>query len=193
MIYAVAKNYHAHAKEMGGTVPGEPMWFLKPDASQLPDGGSIALPEGKIHHEVELAIRIGANLQPDAYTVAIDVTNRTLQTAAKQAGTPWTRAKGHKTFCPIGAWRAIDCDLQELSLRLAVNGVVRQEASTSLMVHSIATLLAHLQTWAPLQPGDIILTGTPAGVGPIHPGDVIEASCHEAHIQVSAHLHNANA
>lgn len=186
-VYCVGKNYAAHARELGGTGKEEPIWFLKPEAAVVGDGDAILVPPGvgAVHHEVELAVRVGKvarRIAPaealrhlDAMTVAVDVTARDLQNAAKKAGNPWAVSKGFDTFLPLGAWRAIDRDLQQIALRLSVNGQLRQSASTAAMTWPVARLVAAASQWTTLRPGDILLTGTPEGVGPIVPGDVVEA------------------
>ncbi len=175
-IYCVGKNYAKHAAEMGGAPPTEPMWFLKPGASIIGPGDAILVPEGigEVHHEVELALRIGPDGRPDAMTVAIDVTARDLQAKAKAAGKPWTHAKGHRTFCVLGDW--VPChDPDAQQLRLWVDGELRQQGTTADMTFDVETLLHHAATWTDLREGDIVLTGTPEGVGPIEPGQTVRS------------------
>lgn len=183
----MGRNYARHAREMGGPTPAAPLWFLKPDSSLVGDGEAVVVPPGigAVHHEVELAVRIGraarrvaageALRHLDGVTVAVDVTARDLQAAAKRAGEPWTQAKGHDTFCPLGAWHPIDRDLQGLRLRLTLDGQVRQEGSTADMAWTVPDLVARASQWTTLRPGDILLTGTPEGVGPILPGQEMVA------------------
>lgn len=181
-IYCVGKNYAKHAAEMGGQTPSQPMWFLKPDASIIGPGEAIQIPPGigEVHHEVELALRIGADGRPDAMTVAIDVTARDLQAKAKAAGKPWTQAKGYRTFCALGEW--VDCvEPDQQHLRLGIDGDVRQDGHTSDMTFNVNALLDHAATWTDLRAGDIILTGTPEGVGPMQPGQRIRATL-EGHV-----------
>ena len=188
-VLCVGRNYAKHAREMGSAVPQSPIWFWKPDSAIVGDGDAIELPPGigPVHHEVELAVRIGRRLRRaaaaeclaavDAVTVANDLTARDLQEQAKRAGLPWAQAKGYDTFLPLGAWAAWDArsgpDLQALRLRLAVDGQVRQEGSTADMVFPVARLLEHASSWTTLEPGDILLTGTPDGVGPLQPGQAV--------------------
>lgn len=172
-ILCVGKNYAKHAAELGGTTPEAPIWFWKPVSAVIGDGDPVRIPTGvgAVHHEVELAVRIGPDHVPDAFTVAVDVTARDLQTAAKKAGRPWAQAKGYDTFLPLGDWVPLDgIDLQDLRLRLSVDGEVRQDGSTADMTWSVAELLRHAADWVTLAPGDVLLTGTPEGVGPLLPG-----------------------
>lgn len=179
-VLCVGKNYAKHAAELASTVPDSPIWFWKPDSAVVPDGGTVRVPTdvGAVHHEVELAVRIGPGTPRnggtptvDAFTVAVDVTARDLQNEAKENGWPWDRAKGYDTFLPLGDWVPADgVELQDLRLRLAVDGHVRQDGTTADMVWSVEELLQHAAEWTTLVPGDVLLTGTPEGVGPIVPG-----------------------
>lgn len=198
-VACIGRNYAAHAKEMKSATPTQPFFFLKPASSILPvpassgKGGvgvpTIVLPRfvGSIHHEVELAVVIGSKArnvkEADAmrhvagYALAIDVTARDLQAAAKDAGMPWSRAKGYDTFCPIGGFIPASRVPNPHALRLtfAINGAVKQDGVTSDMIFSIPKLIAHISSIMTLSPSDIILTGTPEGVGPIKHGDKIVA------------------
>ncbi len=177
-VLCVGQNYAKHVAELGSTPNKAPIWFWKPDTCILPSGGTVRIPTdvGAIHHEVELAIRTGDDGQPDAFTVAIDVTARDLQSKAKAAGKPWTQAKGYDTFLPLGDWVPMDdANLQDLRLRLTVNGDVRQDGTTAEMTWTVADLLRHAAEWTTLEPGDVLLTGTPHGVSPMVPGDRIVA------------------
>jgi acylpyruvate hydrolase len=193
-IAAIGRNYKAHAAEMKSATPTQPFFFLKPASSLLPppsDAGTrvLLLPRyvGSIHHEVELGVVIGRTAknvsEADAmsfvagYTLAVDVTARDLQSAAKDAGLPWTRAKGYDTFCPVGRFIAADRVANPHALRLLfqINGVTKQDGNTSEMVFSIPKLIAHVSSIMTLSPCDVILTGTPSGVGPIVHGDKITA------------------
>lgn len=185
-ILCVGKNYAKHADEMGDGRPTEPIWFLKPDSSiasnwvEIPDG------IGEVHHEVELALRIGENGKISALTVALDMTARDLQTKAKNAGKPWTQAKGFDTFLPLGEWvTARGVDLQNLRLRCWVNDQIRQDGNTSEMTWSVPELLEEARKWITLRAGDILLTGTPHGVGPVVSGDTIRAEIqHHVELEV---------
>ncbi|MCU0295881.1 MAG: fumarylacetoacetate hydrolase family protein [Candidatus Nanopelagicales bacterium] len=180
-IIAVAKNYSDHAAEMGGTVPAEPMIFLKPSTSVVGPEAVITIPEQstQVEHEAELAVIIGRlckDVPEDrvedvvlGYTCANDVTARDLQAKDGQ----WGRAKGFDTFCPLGPWIATDVDPDELAIECEVNEQIRQDGNTANMVRSVAELVAWISRVMTLVPGDVILTGTPAGVGPLRNGDSV--------------------
>jgi 2-keto-4-pentenoate hydratase/2-oxohepta-3-ene-1,7-dioic acid hydratase in catechol pathway len=178
-IVCVGKNYRAHAAEMGGEVPDEPLFFLKPSSSVIGPGEPIRLPSdlsAEVHHEAELAVVIGALLQrvdPEqaragilGYTVANDVTARDLQRRESQ----WFRAKGFDSFCPLGPAVATDVDPADLRLRCLVDGELRQDGTTADLVWDVATLVSQISQVVTLLPSDVVLTGTPAGVGPLLPG-----------------------
>ena len=180
-IVAVGKNYADHAKEMGGEVPAEPVIFLKPSTSLIGSGDAIVLPWQSEHveHEVELAIVIGRIARDvnteDAldyvlgYTIGNDVSARDIQKRDGQ----WTRSKGYDTFLPLGPWIATHVNPFKLDLQTLVNDEVRQSANTDLMVRNVADIVAFCSESMTLLPGDVILTGTPAGVSPIVAGDVV--------------------
>lgn len=174
-VLCVGKNYARHAAEMGGGSPEAPIWFWKPDSAIVADGEPVRVPDGigEVHHEVEWALRMGAAGMPDAMTVAVDVTARDLQKEAKRHGRPWAQAKGYDSFLPLGPWVPFEPGPHQL--RLAVDGQVRQEATTADMTWDVSALLAHAATWTTLMEGDILLTGTPEGVGPIEPGQTMVA------------------
>jgi len=182
-VVAVGKNYVDHAAEFDSDVPEEPLIFLKPPTSVIGPLQAIALPpeSSNVHHEAELAVVVGKIARDvrieDAgsyilgYTAANDITARDLQRADGQ----WTRGKGFDTFCPLGP--AIDTDLdplEGLQVTCRVNSEVRQSGSTADMVFGVSELLSYVSHVMTLLPGDVILTGTPAGVGPIVPGDRVE-------------------
>lgn len=182
-VIAVGRNYVEHAEELNSAVPEEPAIFLKPPTSVIGPLQTIRIPEESenVHHEAELAVVVGKVARDvkieDAgsyilgYTAANDVTARDLQRADVQ----WTRAKGFDTFCPLGP--AIDTDLdplEGLQVTCRVNGELRQSGSTADMVFGVSELLSYVSRVMTLLPGDVILTGTPAGVGPIKPGDKVE-------------------
>ena len=183
-VVAVGKNYREHAAEMGGEAPSEPLLFLKPNTSVIGTGDTIVLPPQSQHveHEVELAVVIGSIAKnvpaKDAdsvifgYTVANDVTARDLQRSDGQ----WARAKGFDTFCPLGPLVETEFDLASATLEARVNGELRQQGRVSDLVHSVATLVEYASSVWTLLPGDVILTGTPAGVGPIVDGDTVEVT-----------------
>jgi 2-keto-4-pentenoate hydratase/2-oxohepta-3-ene-1,7-dioic acid hydratase in catechol pathway len=181
-IVCVGKNYRDHAAEMGSEVPDEPLLFLKPSSSVIGPGDPIRLPvdlSDEVHHEAELAVVIGALLQRVdveqaragilGYTVANDVTARDLQRREDQ----WFRAKGFDTFCPLGPAIATDLDPADLRIRCSVDGEVRQDGSTADMVHGVAELVSAISQVTTLLPSDVILTGTPAGVGPLTDGQKV--------------------
>jgi 2-keto-4-pentenoate hydratase/2-oxohepta-3-ene-1,7-dioic acid hydratase in catechol pathway len=178
-IVCVGRNYAAHAAELGNTVPKIPLWFMKPPSSLLAPGGTVELPpeSERVEHEAELAVVIGLGgrrIPRDralehvfGYTIACDVTARDLQKSDGQ----WTRAKGFDTFCPIGPYVVTGVDASELSIRLTVNDAPRQSGNTRHMVFGLAELISELSSVMTLTPGDVILTGTPEGVGPLGAGD----------------------
>jgi len=181
-VVAVGKNYASHVREMGGDAPPEtPIIFLKPSTSVCGPGDPIRLPveAGRVDHEAELAIVLGRPLKGasagealDAvlgYTCANDVTDRTMQSADGQ----WTRAKGYDSYCPLGPWIETAVDPTDLRVTASVNGEVRQDSRTSALLRDVATLLEFMSGVMTLLPGDVILTGTPAGVGPIVDGDTV--------------------
>lgn len=183
-IIGVGKNYVAHAQEMDSKVPDVPLIFLKPPSALLAPGAAIVLPpqSQQVEHEAELAVVIGKRVRwakaEDAldyvlgYTLANDVTARDLQRRDGQ----WTRAKGFDTFCPLGPWIETDLDPNDVIITCHVNGEMRQMASTHDMVFGVAQLIAFISSVMTLEAGDVILTGTPAGVGPLTAGDVVEVS-----------------
>ncbi len=181
-VLCVGKNYADHVREMGGdAVPQRPVLFLKPSTSVVGPGDPIALPadSDRVDYEGELAIVIGRLCRdvPVAraldvvlgYTCANDVTARDQQ----QADGQWTRAKGHDTFCPVGPWIETDLDASDLAIRTTLDGELRQDSRTKLLVHDIPSLIAYMSAAMTLLPGDLLLTGTPAGVGPMSPGRTV--------------------
>lgn len=180
-VLAVGRNYAAHAQEFGNDVPAEPMIFLKPSTSVIGPRESIMLPwqSENVEHEAELAVVIKrlcrdvpAQSADDViwgYTCANDVTARDLQRRDGQ----WTRAKGFDTFCPIGPWIETDFRPADAVIRCTVNGGVRQQADLTQMVFDVPALIEAVSAVMTLVPGDLILTGTPAGVGPLREGDTV--------------------
>ncbi|AEH24720.1 fumarylacetoacetate hydrolase family protein [Pyrococcus yayanosii] len=188
-IIALAKNYAEHAREMGSDIPEKPVFFLKPPSALIGPNSTIILPRisKRVDHEVELAVIIGKRAKNVpakramefvlGYTIMLDITARDLQAEAKRKGLPWTIAKGFDTFAPIGP-RVVDrreLDPSDLEIGLKVNGEVRQLGRTSQMVFKIPELIEYISSIMTLEPGDIIATGTPAGVGPLRHGDRVEA------------------
>ncbi len=188
-IVCMARNYAEHAKELGHALPKEPVYFLKPPSCLLAGGGEIRMPTGvgRVDVETELAVVLGTGGRDvrasgamrlvAGYAVFFDITGRDLQRAAAKEGNPWTAAKGYDTFGPISAVAAARNvpDPGNLDLRLRVNGTVRQDSNTKHMIFRIPEILAAISRVMALEPGDILATGTPEGVWPIHPGDVLEA------------------
>jgi 2-keto-4-pentenoate hydratase/2-oxohepta-3-ene-1,7-dioic acid hydratase in catechol pathway len=184
-IVCVGRNFAAHAAELGNEVPKEPLIFLKPSSSIIGPDEPIVLPRysQRVEHEGELALIVGRRCShladtEDAlsyltgYSCLNDVTARDLQKSDGQ----FTRAKGFDTFCPIGPWIESELDPSNLTLETSVNRERRQFSSTSLMLHSPAALVRWISRMMTLDPGDVIATGTPAGVGPLLDGDLVEVS-----------------
>ncbi len=181
-IVCVGRNYAAHAKELGQSVPSEPLLFLKPPSALLAPGGVVRLPpeSARVEHEAELAVVIGARakkVRPEdalshvyGYTAACDVTARDLQRKDVQ----FTRAKSFDTFCPVGPWIETALDPGRVLIACRVNGSTRQFASTSDMIFDVPAIVSYASRMMTLEPGDILLTGTPEGVGPLEPGDALE-------------------
>ena len=181
-VIGIGKNYADHAKEMGGEAPAEPLMFLIPNTAVVGPGEPVVIPPltSDVHYEGELAVVIGRlckDVEPQdvtkvvyGYTCANDVTARDLQRGDGQ----WARAKGMDTFCPIGPWIETDLDTSDLSLVTRRDGEVVQDGTTADMVHDVATLVSHASKAFTLLPGDVILTGTPAGVGPVVAGQRVE-------------------
>ncbi|MCW2878754.1 MAG: 2-hydroxyhepta-2,4-diene,7-dioate isomerase [Sphaerisporangium sp.] len=181
-IIAVGKNYAEHAREMGGEAPAEPLIFSKPSTAVIGHGESIAYPHKlseRVDYEGELAVVIGrlcrevpverAHEVVFGYTCANDVTARDLQRKDGQ----WTRAKGFDTFCPLGPWIQTGLDASDLAITTTVNGELKQSGRTSQLIHDIPKLIAYITDVMTLIPGDVILTGTPEGVGPLDDGDEV--------------------
>ncbi len=183
-VLGFGRNYAAHAEELGNEVPDIPVLFLKPSTSVIGPGDSIVYPalSQEVHFEGELAVVIGRLCRevpiervPDVvlgFTCANDVTARDLQRSDNQ----WARAKGFDTFCPLGPWIDTDVDPADLSIRTTVNGDLRQNGTTADMLRGVAECVAFVSAAMTLLPGDVILTGTPSGVGPIRAGDEVAVS-----------------
>lgn len=181
-IIGIGQNYRAHALEMGKGLPEEPLMFLKPRSALLPDGGRIERPAGyeRVDYEGELGVVIGRRAKRISRETALDfvmgyccindVTVRELQKSDGQ----WTRAKGFDTFCPIGPRIVGGLDPKNLKIETRVNGVVKQSSSTSDLIFDVPTLIAFCSQHMTLEVGDVISTGTPAGVGPFAVGDTVE-------------------
>jgi 2-keto-4-pentenoate hydratase/2-oxohepta-3-ene-1,7-dioic acid hydratase in catechol pathway len=184
-IVAIGRNYAAHARELGNEVPAEPIIFLKPSTAVIGPGEAIQRPADlsqRVDFEGELAVVIGKpafGLAPEeakdaifGYTCANDVTARDLQAKDGQ----WARAKGFDTFCPLGPWIETDLDPGDLEITTTVNGEKRQQSRTSLLLHDIPALVSFVTSAMTLLPGDVLLTGTPEGVGPLEPGDEVSVT-----------------
>lgn len=181
-IWAVGRNYGEHAKELGNAVPtpaGDPMIFLKAGSSIVENGETFRLPHFSqdVHHELEVALRFGPQMEWSEITLALDLTARDVQARLKAQGHPWTLAKSFQSSCPLGPLVSIPagCDLQNLEFELRVNGAIRQKGHTSDMIHSIENLRRYVLEHFPVVEGDLLLTGTPAGVAALRTGDRIEA------------------
>lgn len=188
-ILCIGRNYVDHIKELGNEMPERPVIFMKPASSVIAEGEQIVIPSysSDCHHEAELALLIGTAgkaIPVDqalghlaGFGVAIDLTLRDVQAEQKKKGLPWEIAKGFDTACPLSEFvpaAAVD-NPQDVLITLSVNGEPRQNGSTALMMHRIPELVSYLSGIFTLEPGDIILTGTPAGVGPIKSGDTLVA------------------
>jgi 2-keto-4-pentenoate hydratase/2-oxohepta-3-ene-1,7-dioic acid hydratase in catechol pathway len=183
-VVGIGKNYAAHAAEMGGDVPAEPLMFIKPNTSVVGPGDPVFYPRqsSEVHYEGELAVVIGRicrDVAPErvadviyGYTVANDVTARDLQRGDVQ----FTRAKGFDSFCPLGPWIETELDTADLRVTTHLNGDVMQDGTTKDMVFDVASLVAYVSSVMTLLPGDVILTGTPEGVGPMNVGDEVEVT-----------------
>ncbi len=183
-VVGIGKNYAAHAAEMGGDVPAEPLMFLKPNTSVVGPGDPVFYPKqsANVHYEGELAVVIGRicrDVSPErvpdvvyGYTVGNDVTARDLQRSDVQ----FTRAKGFDSFCPLGPWIETELDTGDLRVQTHLNGDLVQDGRTKDMVFDVPALVAHVSSVMTLLPGDVILTGTPDGVGPMNVGDEVEVT-----------------
>lgn len=181
-IICVGRNYVEHAKELGNEIPKTPLLFFKPPSAVIANGEQIFLPpqSAQVEHEAELVVVIGQRAKNViaetakeyifGYTIGNDITARDLQKTDGQ----WTRAKGFDTFCPFGPWIDTDFDASDAVVTCRVNGQMRQMASTRDMLFSVSTLIAYISSIMTLEPGDLIFTGTPAGVGTLKIGDVVD-------------------
>jgi 2-keto-4-pentenoate hydratase/2-oxohepta-3-ene-1,7-dioic acid hydratase in catechol pathway len=180
-VVAIGKNYASHAAEMGGEVPEQPLIFLKPSTAVIGHRDSIASPPSseRVDFEGELAVvisRLCRDVPEDramdvvlGYTCANDVTARDQQRSDGQ----WSRAKGYDTFCPLGPWIETDLDPSDLAITTTLNGETKQDSRTSMIVHRVPSLIAYITACMTLLPGDVILTGTPDGIGPMLVGDEV--------------------
>ena len=189
-IVCIGRNYAEHIKELGNQTPDKPVIFIKPASSLVSSGGTVVIPgySDDCHHEIELAVLIGKTAKDvtaeaalgyvSGYAVALDLTLRDVQGVQKEKGLPWEIAKAFDTSCPLSDFvpaSQVD-NPQELQLKLTVSGEVRQNGNTRDMIRSIAELIAATSAYFTLEEGDVLLTGTPSGVGRIVSGDRLEAS-----------------
>jgi len=183
-VVGIGRNYAAHAAELGNDVPDEPLMFIKPNTSVVGPGDPVFYPRqsSEVHYEGELAVVIGRicrDVTPDrvadvvyGYTVGNDVTARDLQRKDGQ----FTRSKGFDSFCPLGPWIETELDTSDLKVTTHLNGDLVQDGSTKQMIFDVPTIVAHVSSVMTLLPGDVILTGTPEGVGPMNVGDEVEVT-----------------
>jgi 2-keto-4-pentenoate hydratase/2-oxohepta-3-ene-1,7-dioic acid hydratase in catechol pathway len=189
-LLCIGRNYAKHAAEMKSDVPDRPMVFLKPSTALIRTGDAVRIPQAssEVHHEGELVAVIGSGgkhiAAEDAldhvagYAIGLDMTARDIQAGAKERRHPWSVAKGFDTFAPLGPIVPASevADPQQLTLGVSVNGETRQHGSTKHMIFSVAELIAYCSSVFTLEPGDLLYTGTPEGVGPVEAGDVLEAT-----------------
>ncbi|PWC11471.1 fumarylacetoacetate hydrolase family protein [Brenneria roseae subsp. americana] len=192
-VVCVGSNYSEHIKEMGSATPTEPVLFIKPETSLCDLRQPVAIPKnlGTVHHEVELAVLIGTPLKQAneervaraiaGYGVALDLTLRDLQSELKKAGRPWEKAKAFDGSCPLSGFIPVSefGDPQQTELGVKVNDEVRQQGNTRDMITPILPLIAYMSRFFTLRAGDIILTGTPQGVGPIQSGDMLKITVND--------------
>lgn len=178
VIWGVGRNYRDHALELNNPIPVKPLIFLKAGAG-LSTTQHIVLPSFSqdIHYELELAVLLDKQLQPEAVALALDLTARDEQKRCKERGEPWTLAKSFPGSCPVSSWFPFQSWkwFQSLSFQLEVNQQIRQTGQAKDMIFSLQDLVQYLQNTFPLSPGDVLLTGTPSGVGPLKAGDKIQA------------------
>jgi len=188
-IICLGRNYPEHAREMKAEVPATPVLFLKPASALLDNNGVVRIPpfSNELHHEVEMVLLIGragrdiplqqTMAHVEGYAVGLDMTLRDVQAEAKKKGLPWSVSKGFDTSAPLSPFVAAGAvaDPHALDISLRVNGVVRQHSNTRQMIFRIEAMLAYISSVFSLEPGDLVFTGTPEGVGPVQPGDVLTA------------------
>lgn len=202
-IIGIGRNYLDHVKELNNQIPSNPFFFLKPTTSYLSNGQPIQIPQGILcHHEVELGVIIGSTTRSiksndvaksiSGYVLGIDLTARNLQDEVKKKSLPWSAVKGFDTFCPVGKFIPSDQikDPHDLNLWLKINGQLKQSGSTNQMIFKIPELIEYCSSIMTLEEGDLILTGTPAGVGPIQPGDVLEAGLVQSEVLIDELKHH---
>ncbi|MFL4555537.1 fumarylacetoacetate hydrolase family protein [Yersinia kristensenii] len=187
-VVCVGSNYAEHIKEMGSTSSAEPVLFMKPETALCDIRQPVSIPKdlGAVHHEVELAVLIGTSLKQATedrvaraiagYGVALDLTLRELQTGLKKVGQPWEKAKAFDGSCPISGFIPVAefGDAQQVDLSLTINDEIRQQGNTRDMITPIIPLISYISRFFTLRPGDVVLTGTPQGVGPMKSGDMLK-------------------
>ncbi len=187
-IFCIGRNYAEHARELNNPVPKSPVVFTKPASSLIFDGDAIVIPEftEDVHHELEMVVAIGEtgkNIPAEqaqnhiaGYAIGLDMTARDVQSRLKEKSHPWDLAKGPDTFAPLGNFvEATQVNPADIHLSLKRNGTFVQQGTTSDMIFSVHQLISHLSKYFTLNPGDLIYTGTPEGVGPVQKGDQLEA------------------
>lgn len=189
-VVCVGRNYAAHAKELGNDVPEAPILFIKPSTSLTAFDNTIVIPQGlgEVHHEIEMAVLIREPLKAASaetcqwsiagYALALDLTLRDIQNQLKANGQPWERAKAFDGACPVSGfvdYRGVSVR-QTLDISLAINGKIKQKGNTAHMLFPTFELISYISHHFTLEPGDLVLTGTPAGVGPLQPGDKLHAN-----------------
>ncbi|MTI15326.1 fumarylacetoacetate hydrolase family protein [Sansalvadorimonas verongulae] len=189
-VVCVGRNYAEHAQELNNPVPTEPLLFMKPASSivSLEQPVVVKADFGSVHYETEIAVLIGKKLAgaPEGEVaagisgvgIALDLTLRELQSTLKEKGHPWEKAKGFDGSCPLSAFVPAECivDWQDVPVQLHINGKLRQSGNSSQMLNGILPLIAYISTFFTLEPGDVVITGTPAGVGQLEPGMQLKAA-----------------
>lgn len=198
-IVCVGRNYLAHIHELGNEIPDQPVLFMKPETAAVHFAEPFSIPSGEVHFETELAILIGQPLtqaSPEqcraavaGVGLALDLTRRDLQNELKQKGLPWEVAKAFDGACPLTPFMPVSehDDLTDLTFKMWLNGTLTQEGHARMMRHSVVTLLSYISTHFTLKPGDVVLTGTPAGVGRLNVGDRVRLQLHDRH-EFSSHV-----
>lgn len=192
-IICVGRNYAEHAKELNNPIPSQPILFFKPESAVVDMNQPLVIPQqqGSVHHELEIALLIGEEISAAssdqacqaiaAVGLGLDLTLREVQAQLKEKGHPWERAKAFDGSCPLSPFVSIDkiADLKNIPLQLVRNGKIQQQGNSGEMLFPIVDLVAHISQFFTLKAGDIVLTGTPAGVGPLHSGDTLQATLAE--------------
>ena len=185
-VWCAIRTYPKHATELGNPMPSEPVFFLKPTSS-ISEFGTIDSCGGDVHHEIELVLKLGQNLEPTHMTIGLDLTKRSVQDHLKENRLPWAEAKAFCGSAVIGEW--VDFN-QNAEYTLNINGNTIQKGSLKEMSWNPAELIEKLANWAPIGPGDILFTGTPSGVGPLNAGDELTASLYVDGEHILSHSAN---